>query len=124
MKNQQEMNLASSRAKVIKALAHPSRIFMVEYISKNDVSVSELAEEIGADVSTISKHLSILKQAGILIDRKEGNRVLYSLLCPCIMNFIHCIDDVIVQDAKKGMSCIIANSDVLKDGADPGTFNL
>ncbi len=104
-----EKDLAASRAKVMKALGHPTRIFMVSLLAKQDLSVGDLTEAVGVDVSTVSKHLSQLKQAGLLVDRKEGNRVLYSLICPCIMEFIHCIDDVIYQDAEKGMSCVIRN---------------
>jgi ArsR family transcriptional regulator len=102
-----EKKLAASRANVIKALGHPTRIFMVGLLSKEDLSVGSLTDAVGADVSTISKHLSLLKQVGILIDRKEGNRVLYSLICPCIMEFIHCIDDVIYQKAENGLSCVL-----------------
>jgi DNA-binding transcriptional ArsR family regulator len=64
--------LAKSRARVIKALGHPTRIYMVELLSKQDLSVGELTQAVQADVSTVSKHLSLLKQAGILGDRKEA----------------------------------------------------
>ncbi len=107
MSYEKEKGLAEARALVMKALAHPTRIFMVDLLTKNCLSVSELTEAVGADVSTVSKHLSILKQAGILVDRKEGNRVLYTLKCPCIMEFVHCIDDVIYQDAEQGISCVL-----------------
>ncbi len=107
MEYEKQKNLASSRAKVMKALAHPTRIFMVELLAKQSLSVSELTKAVGADVSTVSKHLSLLKQAGVLLDQKEGNKVLYSLICPCIMDFIHCIDDIIYQDAERGLSCVL-----------------
>lgn len=107
MNYEKDKNLAASRAKVIKALGHPTRIFMVELLSREERSVGDLTDAVGADVSTVSKHLSLLKQSGILVDRKEGNRVVYSLICPCIMEFIHCIDDVIYQDAEKGLSCLV-----------------
>lgn len=106
MMQEQDRNLAEKRASVIKALAHPSRIYIVARLSSGDASVGELVDDIGSDVSTVSKHLSILKQSGLLQDRKDGNRVLYSLKCPCIMEFIHCIDDIIVEDAERGLSCI------------------
>ena len=106
MMTNQERNLAEARARVIKALGHPSRIFMVARLSRGDASVGELVEEIGADVSTVSKHLTIMRQAGLLSDRKEGNRVLYTLRCPCIMQFIHCIDDVVLQEAERGIACL------------------
>ena len=103
---EQDRNLAEKRASVIKALAHPSRIYIVARLSAGESSVGELVDDIGSDVSTVSKHLSVLKQAGVLSDRKVGNRVLYSLRCPCIMEFIHCIDDIIVEDAERGMACV------------------
>lgn len=113
MSYEKEKQLAASRAKVMKALAHPTRIFMVELLTKNSLSVGDLTDAVGADVSTVSKHLSLLKQAGILIDHKEGNKVRYTLFCPCIMDFIHCIDDVIYQDAEKGLSCVLPGAKIL-----------
>lgn len=106
-----EKNRAEARSRVMKALAHPARIFMVELLSVNAMSVGELTEAVGSDVSTVSKHLSLLKQAGILLDQKEGNKVRYSLICPCIMEFIHCIDDVIYQDAEKGIACVLPDGE-------------
>lgn len=107
--------LAASRAKVIKALGHPTRIFMVALLSEKSMSVGDLTDAVGADVSTVSKHLSLLKQSGVLLDHKEGNRVVYSLICPCIMEFIHCIDDVIYQDAENGISCILPGAEITKN---------
>ena len=80
---------------------------MVALLAEKDRSVGDLTQVVGGDISTISKHLSRLKQVGVVVDRKEGNRVMYSLICPCIMEFIHCIDDVIYQDASKTMRCIL-----------------
>lgn len=71
-----------ARARVIKALAHPSRLFIVEELSSSDRCVNDLTEMIGADVSTVSKHLSLLKAAGIVQDRKQGSQVYYSLRVP------------------------------------------
>lgn len=108
MDAQREKLLAETRARVIKSLAHPTRMFMVSLLASGDLSVGDLTEAVGADVSTVSKHLSLLRNAGILSDRKDGNKVLYSLRCPCIMQFIHCIDDVITKDAERGLSCLVA----------------
>ena len=82
------------RAQVVKALAHPTRLFIVEELSKQEYCVCELTEMIGADTSTVSKHLSILKQAGIVKDDKRGTTVYYQLRCPCILNFFGCIEEV------------------------------
>jgi len=112
MNYEKEKLLAASRSRVMKAMGHPTRIFMVDLLAKQDLTVGDLTEAVGADVSTVSKHLSLLRQAGLLVDRKEGNKVVYSLICPCIMEFIHCIDDVIYQDAEKGISCVLPGAKI------------
>ena len=82
------------KAHVIKALAHPSRLAMVEALRDGERCVCELQELVGSDMSTVSKHLSILKHAGIVSDRKQGLWVYYSLRTPCVAGFLGCIDAV------------------------------
>lgn len=80
---------ADTRAAMLKALAHPTRIFIVDVIEQHGPrSVQELTTMVGADMSTVSRHLAILRQAGILTDRKEGTTVYYSLACGCIAAFM------------------------------------
>lgn len=89
-----------ARARIVKALAHPSRLFIVEELSKAGRCVNELTEMIGADVSTVSKHLSVLKAAGIIHDRRKGSQVYYSLRVPCIIKFFDCIEAVLEANAR------------------------
>lgn len=92
-----------ARALVIKAIAHPTRLFIVDELAKGERCVCELRDMIGADISTVSKHLSVLKQAGIVEDEKRGLQVWYSLKVPCILKFFGCVEDVLkanVQLAK------------------------
>ncbi|MFC1743892.1 ArsR/SmtB family transcription factor [Candidatus Riflebacteria bacterium] len=84
-----------ARSKIVKALAHPSRLFIVDKLSKGEWCVCELTDMIGADVSTVSKHLAVLKDAGIVRDEKRGLKVFYSLKVPCIMSFFSCIEAVL-----------------------------
>jgi ArsR family transcriptional regulator len=84
-----------ARAQIMKALAHPTRLFVVDELSKGERCVCELTDMIGADISTVSKHLSVLKQAGILADEKRGLQVWYRLRVPCILNFFGCVEDVL-----------------------------
>jgi ArsR family transcriptional regulator len=74
-----------SRAKVMKALAHPTRLFLVDELARRERCVCELRDLVGADISTVSKHLSVLKSAGIVRDDKRGLQVFYSLRTPCIL---------------------------------------
>jgi len=92
--------LLNARAGVLKAMAHPTRLFIIEELEKEERCVCDLTEQIGADVSTVSKHLSVLKQAGIVIDEKRGNQVFYSLRVPCIMNFFGCVESVLESSAR------------------------
>jgi len=87
--------LYEARARVIKAMAHPTRLFIVEELSKDERCVCDLTEMVGADVSTVSKHLSLLKNAGIVEDDKRGNQVFYSLKVPCVLNFFTCVESVL-----------------------------
>ena len=80
--------------KVIKALAHKSRLMIVQAIGRGELCVSELQQLVGSDMSTISKHLTVLKNAGVVEDRKAGLQVFYRLRIPCVADFIHCIGQV------------------------------
>ncbi|PLX85564.1 MAG: transcriptional regulator [Desulfuromonas sp.] len=92
--------LLNARAGVLKALAHPTRLFILEELENEERCVCDLTEQIGADVSTVSKHLSVLKQAGIVIDDKRGNQVFYRLRVPCILNFFGCVESVLESSAR------------------------
>lgn len=95
-----------ARAKVLKAMAHPSRLFILEELEKSERCVCDLTEMIGADVSTISKHLSVLKHAGIVVDDKRGNQVFYQLRVPCIMNFFDCVETVLSEQVRAQSACL------------------
>ena len=97
---------SQARAKILKALAHPSRIFIVEKIKNKPYCVCELAKMIEIDQSTTSKHLSILKNAGIIEDEKKGTTVYYSLRCQCIIDFIGCIENVIRMNLERDLKIL------------------
>jgi ArsR family transcriptional regulator len=88
----------AKRARVIKVLGHPSRLMMVEALVDGEMCVCDLQAIVGSDMSTVSKHLSLLKSAGILQDRKQGLQVFYSLRVPCILQFFGCVQAVLDAD--------------------------
>jgi ArsR family transcriptional regulator len=90
-----------ARARIIKSMAHPTRLFIVEELSHQERCVCELTEMIGADVSTVSKHLSVLREAGIVKDEKRGSQVFYSLIVPCVLNFFSCVEAVLDSKARE-----------------------
>ncbi len=98
--------LFEARAGIIKAIAHPTRLFIVDELSRHEKCVCELTELIGADPSTVSKHLSILKNAGIVTDDKRGLQVYYKLRVPCILDFFKCVEAVIESNAKEKIALL------------------
>jgi small redox-active disulfide protein 2 len=91
------------RARILKALAHPSRLFMVDQLSHGERCVCELTAMVGADMSTVSKHLSVLKSAGVVADEKRGIQVYYRLKMPCVLRFFDCVGEVMEQTARDQM---------------------
>jgi DNA-binding transcriptional ArsR family regulator len=94
------------RAGVLKALAHPIRLFMIEQLARKSYCVSELTEMVGIEVSTVSKHLSLLKNAGLLKDDKKGKQVYYSLRMRCALNFLDCVEAVLKEQVQDRMNAI------------------
>ena len=81
-----------TQARIIKALAHPTRLFIVDELSRGERCVCELTDLIEAEMPTVSRHLSVLRNAGILEDEKRGSQVFYRLRVPCVLNFFKCIE--------------------------------
>jgi len=89
-----------ARARIAKALAHPSRLLILEALEKQEMCVCELTELVGADQSTVSRHLAILKQAGLVEDRKKGVMAYYRVKVCCLQGFWDCIERVLAENLK------------------------
>ncbi|MDP8240788.1 MAG: metalloregulator ArsR/SmtB family transcription factor [Candidatus Hatepunaea meridiana] len=84
-----------AQARLLKALAHESRLAIVSRLSSGPTTVGELVSMIGAEQSTVSKHLTVLKAAGIVDDERKGQTVEYHLVIPCVLEFLNCATKVI-----------------------------
>jgi DNA-binding transcriptional ArsR family regulator len=93
-------SLYEAKAHVLKALAHPTRLWIVDKLADGERCVCEFAEEIDADFSTVSKHLAVLKNAGLVEDDKRGKQVFYRLKVPCVLNFMQCVESVLRNRAE------------------------
>jgi len=89
-----------ARARIAKAMAHPSRLLMLEALEKQELCVCELTDLVGADQSTVSKHLAVLKQAGLVEDRKDGAMAYYRVKVCCLRGFWECIEGVLSENLK------------------------
>lgn len=95
--DQDTLSRFRSQARVLKALAHPTRLFLVEELSRGERCVFDLTQLVGAEMSTVSKHLSLLKHEGILEDERRGAQVFYKLKAPCVLRFFSCLDAIRAQ---------------------------
>lgn len=93
-----------SQSKIIKSLAHPTRLYIAVMLSEGPACVCEITERVGSDISTVSRHLSVMKNAGILGDERRGNQIWYSLRFPCVLHFLSCISCIESFDEENGKS--------------------
>jgi ArsR family transcriptional regulator len=84
----------AAQAAVIKAMAHPTRLLILNSLKKKETCVCELRDLVGDDISTVSKHLLVLRNAGLVSSRREGNWLYYSLSFPCVLDFTRCLAGV------------------------------
>jgi ArsR family transcriptional regulator len=80
-----------THAAIIKTLAHPTRLFILDELSRAERCVRDLTDMIGVEMPTVSRHLSLLKSAGILEDEKRGAQVFYRVRVPCVLEVFACV---------------------------------
>jgi len=97
----EEQSTYEARAEVMKALAHPSRLIMLDALAEGEKCVCELQELVGSSMPTVSRHLSQMKAAGIIEGRRDGNQIYYTLLVPCVQKVFPCIDAVLRNEAER-----------------------
>ncbi len=96
-----DRRLFEMQSRIMKALAHPIRLFIVNELSNSERCVCELTEMVGVKMPTISRHLSILKNAGIIEEQKRGVQIFYRLAAPCVLNFFKCLTEVKKETLRK-----------------------
>jgi ArsR family transcriptional regulator len=85
------------KSEIFKALGHSTRLRIVEKLVDGELCVCHILEMFDIDMSTLSRHLSVLKNAGIVTDERRGKNIYYSLKCPCLMNMIECMEEVLSE---------------------------
>ncbi|ACL70757.1 ArsR/SmtB family transcription factor [Halothermothrix orenii] len=95
-------DIYKARATIAKALANETRLQIIDILGqKGEHCVCELTEILGVSQPTVSKHLKVLKNAGLIDFRKEGLKVTYFLRTPCVSGFFGCLDKVLQEDLKR-----------------------
>lgn len=101
--------MLTEQAKIFKALGHPSRLKMAQALIDGERCVGQLQELVGADISTISKHLTVLKEAGVVADEKRGTTVFYRLMLGSLAGFLTCTGDA-VRERVERRAAILADT--------------
>ncbi len=104
----EKMSLApyESLAAVFKALAHPARLLMIEQIAEGEKCVCELVSMVGLDASTVSKHLTVLRNAGVVADEKRGNMVFFRIRMECVSGFFSCVRKALEAQAREQLAAM------------------
>ena len=89
--NRYDREAIEPNATFFKALGHPTRLWIVEQLADGEHCVCEFVEAVGNEFPTISRHLSVLKDAGVVIDERRGKSIYYRLSCPCVATMLECL---------------------------------
>lgn len=95
------MDQAKAKAEILKALANPIRLIVVDALRRGDLCVCDLNKLVGVRQPTLSRHLIQLKKAGIVTERREGPRVIHHLETPCILKAFDCALEVLKMHANR-----------------------
>ncbi|MBN2269684.1 MAG: winged helix-turn-helix transcriptional regulator [Sedimentisphaerales bacterium] len=108
MPDKKKLLLFEKQAEIAKAVAHPLRIAILNFLKDGEQCVCDIAGHVGAERSNVSRHLSLMVSAGVLDCRKEGLKVIYRLKCVCILDFFFCITGVLKQQAEENKKLLTA----------------
>jgi ArsR family transcriptional regulator len=93
------LQLYEKQAEIAKAIAHPVRVAVLEFVKDGEQCVCDIAEAVGTERSNLSKHLSVMAKAGVLASRKEGLKVFYCIKTPCVLKFLECLKECLKEQA-------------------------
>jgi len=111
-----EIETQRKKAMLLKAMGHPIRIEIIEMLGEREMCACEIASLFDYDRTTVSKHLAILKDLGIIEQRRDGLYIYYSLKLPCLIPMLQCIEHAILGDQVEIQFC--SKCSCSKDGSE------
>lgn len=96
------------QAEILKALAHPLRVAILDYLKDGEQCVCDIAEKVGSERSNASRHLAVMVNAGVLQCRKEGLNVIYRLKAKCVLDFLECVTTCLKHQADENVKLLRA----------------
>lgn len=94
------------KAEIFQALAHPTRIAIVELLREGEMSAGQLIEQLGLEQANASQHFSVLRSKQVVVNRKEGNQVFYSLRDPVLIEVLDILKRYFYSQLSQTMSML------------------
>jgi len=101
MSDKNRQLLFEKQAEIAKAIAHPLRVAIVDFLKDGQQCVCDIAQYVGSESSNVSRHLSVMVNAGVLEYHKVGLKVIYKIKTPCILDFFSCVTACLKQQARE-----------------------
>lgn len=98
--------LYEKQASIAKAIGHPVRVAVIDYLQDGEQCVCDIAGKVGSERTNLSKHLSVMVAAGVLQSRKDGLKVMYKIKTPCIVRFLDCLKECLREQAKESQQLL------------------
>ena len=98
-------NAAAAPQAVFKALGSPARLTLVRTLIEGERCVCDLVKTVGLGWSTTSRHLDVLRDAGVVTSEKRGQKIFYRIELACVADFIHCLDDTCARQPARRRAC-------------------
>jgi ArsR family transcriptional regulator len=94
------------KAEIFQALAHPTRIAILEFLGEGELSAGVLIEKLGMEQANVSQHLAVLRAKQIVVNRKAGNQVFYSVRDPTIIKVLYLMRTYFHSRLKESMGML------------------
>ena len=99
-------SLRRFKADIFQALAHPTRIAIIELLEGGELSAGELMERLGMEQANISQHLAVLRAKQLVVNRKAGNQVFYTVRDPIIIKVLALMRRYFQKHLKESMELL------------------
>jgi len=101
VESQNNRTLARTKAEMLKALAHPTRVGILEYLKGGERCVCEIIEHLNIEQSNVSQHLAILKRLGLVSFRRDGLKMIYRVKHKEVFAILHLLESMVTAQARE-----------------------
>ncbi len=108
MSKKSQKMLYNRQADILKALAHPLRVAILDFLKDGEQCVCDIAKKVGSERSNVSRHLAVMVNAGVLQCHKEGLKVIYRLKAKCVLDFLECVTTCLKHQADENIKLLRA----------------